>query len=300
MKKRANPKWGYVMSRDLELVSRLETPAPPATDADTERQRARLVAAIGEETLRHAPSARPRKHRTTPLRALVAVAVIGALGGGTAFALSRRGPDPRDSATIQRQYNEGRAVHVPGWRPELDAEHVVCDYRALHVEPSLLYSYASEFPLTELLTEERLVDECRARTDAVRGAAPVTAPAQLCAVTPPGERYAVPVVTFAKNDCVAAGFAQPAPSLLDDRNRLRRAESAIRAIGDCPSASEATRWVHEQVAASGAPLRIIPVEEYEGGRCWLPHVAWGRGEVRINALYSDPVAGGTTPTTHQP
>jgi hypothetical protein len=146
------------------------------------------------------------------------------------------------------------------------------------------------------------VDECRSGTDATAGAGrTITRPATLCAVTPPGEHFAVPVVTFVPQGCAAP--LSPAPAtLLDDRNRLRRAEAAIRAVPeDCPTVAEAHTWVDEQIASTRENLRVLPSETYAGGRCYLPLVHWGRGEVEIDATVNDPTGTpGTTPPLDTP
>jgi hypothetical protein len=115
-------------------------------------------------------------------------------------------------------------------------------------------------------------------------------------VTPPGEHLAVPVVTFVPQGCAAPLL--PAPTtLLDDRNRLRRAEVAMRAVPEeCPTAAEAHTWVDEQIAASGEHLRLLPIETYAGGHCYLPFVHWGRSEVEINATVNDPTPGTLAPS----
>jgi hypothetical protein len=269
------------VNREFELVRLLERDTEPPTRDEIAIQFATLVAAIDHEiSPRRAPAR--RVHRAL-LRSLVATTVVLGLGGGAAFAWSQLAPDAQDVATVARHYRSSAGVHRPGWRPELDAERVVCDYRGLGLATTSTYSYASEFPLTQPLTQERLVDECRSRTDATTGTGSITQPAALCAVTPPGERLAVPVVTFGTAECTAPLTIAPA-SLLVERNRLRRAETAIRAVPEtCPTPVEARRWVDEQVSESGETLRVLPVETHPGGRCYLPFVHWGRGQVEIIA-----------------
>ena len=207
---------------------------------------------------------------------------------------------PKSAEVVERHSRSAAVVHGPDWRPELDAEHVVCDYRGLGLVTTGVYTYASEFPLAQSLTRERLVDECRSGTDATTGVPSITQPATLCAVTPPGEQLAVPVVTFGSAGCAAPLSAAP-PSLLDDRNRLRRDETAILAVPEaCPTPDEARRWVEEQIAASDAHLRLLPVESYPGGRCYLPYVRWGRGEVEIAATQNTPSSSDGTTVPRNP
>jgi hypothetical protein len=269
------------VNREFELVQLLDrTPEPPTRDEVT-RQFAILTAAVELEIA--ARERAPRRRARTLVRSVVAATVVGGLGATGAYAWSQRGPDPQQAATVKRHSRSAVPVHRPGWRPELDAERVVCDYQGLGRATNVVYSYASAFPLAEPLTQSRLVDECRSGTDATTGN-PVTGAATLCAVTPPGERLAVPVVTFGSAGCDTPGLSAAPNALLDERNRLRRAETAIRAVPqDCPTADQARTWVEEQVAGSGESLRLLPVESYPSGRCFLPFVHWGRGEVEIIA-----------------
>jgi len=271
---------------EFELVRLLERDAEPPTREDIATQFATLVAAIDLEI--SAQQTPTRRVRRALLRALVATTVVFGLGGSAAFAWSQLTPDAKHAETVKRHYQSSAGVHRPGWRPELDAERVVCDYRGLGLATTTVYSYASEFPLAQPLTQQRLVDECRSGTDATTGTAPVPQPVTLCAVTPPGEQRAVPVVTFSTAGCAAPLTVAPS-SLLDERNRLRRAEAAILAVPEtCPTPAEARNWVDEHNAASGAHLRLLPVEAYPGGRCYLPFVHWGRGTVEIIATQNPP------------
>lgn len=278
------------MNREFEFVQLLEREPELPTRDEVTRQFANLIATIDLET--GARQRAPRRRARAFARSVVATVVVGGLGATGAYAWSQRGPDPEQAATVKRQSRAAVPVHRPGWRPELDAERVVCDYQGLGRATAVVYSYASAFPLAEPLTPSRLVSECRSGTDVTAGD-PVARPATLCAVTPPGERLAVPVVTFGSAGCAAPGLSAAPNALLDQRNRLRRAETAIRAVPqDCPTAAEARTWVDEQVAASGESLRILPVEASAGGRCYLPFVHWGRGEVEIVATQNPGSAAG--------
>jgi hypothetical protein len=274
------------VNREFELVRLLDRETELPTRDEIARQFAALVAVIDIEiTPRRNPT---RTIRRALLRSLVATTVVLGVGGSAAFAWSRLTPDSKHVATVKRHSRDAAGAHRQGWRPELDAEHVVCDYRGLGLAATTVYSYASEFPLAQPLTTELLVDECRSGTDATTGTAPITQTATLCAVTPPGEQLAVPVVTFGAAGCTAPLTAPPA-SLLDERNRMRRDEAAILAVPEtCPTPAEARRWVDEQVVESGEHLRVLPVESYPSGRCYLPFVHWGRGEVEITATQNRP------------
>jgi hypothetical protein len=296
------------VSIELDHVRALrpETSGPPAAAAA--RQRALLAYAIETEEVparrrprRGGRNAHARRRRVTP-RLLVAALALVTVGGGSALAWVRLGPDPKDVATVQAHAKDDFPVHTPGWRPEFDAEHVVCDYRNVDVSPSTIYTFASEFPLAEQLTEARLFDECRTKTDAVRPSGIDAAPL-LCVVTPPHEKLPIPIVTFGFADCAKAGLTVPPPGFLGERNRLRNEEIAIRAVpSDCPTAAQAVAWVRDQIKATGAQLVMSHVTEYAGGRCYLPFVSWGRGEVTIDATVNDPAPekDGSTPGTVLP
>jgi hypothetical protein len=284
------------MNRELELVRLLEPEIAPPSAAGRARQRELLLETIDADAMRPLPIARTRR-RSRVLKVLAATAVLTAVGGGAAFAWSRQAtPDPKKAARFEQQHASGGAALLPG-RPPLDAEHVVCDYEHVGRTPGLVYTFASDFPLVEPLTEQRIFDECRTGTDAVR-TAPVRTPGVLCAVIPPGERLFVPVVAFGFATCKEASLVPVPPTLLNERNQMRQAEIEIRAVGSkCPTVAAAQAWVRAQVATTGADLRILEAEVYPEGQCWLPQVSWGRGEVRITAEHNDGSPGTAPPTT---
>jgi hypothetical protein len=289
------------VNREFDLVKMLEREPSRPTDIEMARQRAALVAVIDDENARLLRRRPTRRVSRIVVRTLAATLAVIGVGGTAAFAVTRLAPDAKDAATVNRHYRSSAPVHRPGWRPELDAEHVVCDYRGLGLQTTGVYSFASGFPLAGSLTQARLVAECRSGTDATAsGGAPIAARATLCAVTPPGEHLAVPVVTFVAQGC-APPLSAAAPTLLDERNRMRRAETAIRAVPQqCPTVAEARSWVDQQLAAYGKGLHLLPVETYPGGRCYLPFVHWGRGEVEITASVHDAVDTPGRPATTLP
>jgi hypothetical protein len=134
------------VNREFELVRLLDRESSTPTPDEIARQHAVLAAAIDREI-------HPR-HRTTTrltrviLRALAATIAVVGLGGTAAFAWSQLAPDAKRVATVEQHYQAALPVHRPGWRPELDAEHVVCDYTGLGLATTTVYTYASEFPLT--------------------------------------------------------------------------------------------------------------------------------------------------------
>jgi hypothetical protein len=289
------------VNREFDLVKMLEREPSLPTDDEMARQRTSLAAAIDDENTRLLRRRPTRRVRRTVVRSLAATVAVVGVGGTAAFAVTQLTPGAKDALTVKQHYRSSAPVHRPDWRPELDAERVVCDYRGLGLATATVYSYASAFPLDGLLTEARLVAECRSGTDATAsGTTPITASATLCVVTPPGEHLVVPVVTFVPQAC-APPLAAASPALLIERNRLRRAETAIRAVPQqCPTAPEARSWVDEQLATYGKGLRLRPVDTYPGGRCFLPFVHWGRGEVEIIATVNDASAAPGTPTTTVP
>ena len=289
------------MNRELELVQALAPKLREPRNEEVTRQRQRLMSTIRSEgTDAVAPGRRRRRRPSALIRLLAATAALAVVGGGTAFAVSAFQPDGAQVASVERHWAVGRGVLQPGTRPALNAERVVCDYRNVAAETPLGSTFASGFPLGSELTERRLMDECRTGTDAVR-TAPVSVPSLLCSVTPPGEHLPIPVVTFGFATCEAAALQPVNANLIDEQNRMRQAEIAILAVpSTCPTAPQTIDWVHAHVVGSPQPLRVLDVDQYPGGRCYLPFVHWGAGTVEIIASSSVPAPGTSATTTPPP
>lgn len=94
---------------------------------------------------------------------MVAAATI-ALSSVGAVAAGMFSPDPRDIEGILDSAADAADAHLPGWRPTLNSETVLCVYADGRTASTL----ASEFPLDEPLTEDDLKQECATGNDVVR------------------------------------------------------------------------------------------------------------------------------------
>lgn len=173
---------------------------------------------------------------------------------------------------------------MKGWRPVLNAEKVVCDYRALSLAYPVAETFASEFPLVRPMTEADVINECVSGNDVVRDRPLTTTPHSLCVFD--GDRFPIPVVVFGARSCAASGVVPAPANLINELNHERQTEVAIVAApGQCPSHSDALAWVRRQVARSGLNLQII---DRSGGHCYLPHVYWAEGAVTTNGADGPP------------
>jgi hypothetical protein len=189
---------------------------------------------------------------------------------------------------LTRQYQGEASAHIPGWRVELSAERVECDYTGVpDVSVSAISGSANEFPLGESITAERLVQECSNGTDATRAAGvDLRNEGALCTsvstrrVVIPSDRSAAPTdvvvtepsVIFTGGSCEASGYVTPAPDFVDSIEQQRRTEILLRAVPRlCPTADETRAWVEHQI-------ETLPdhwtVDVTERGGCALPSVDW--------------------------
>jgi hypothetical protein len=298
------------MDRDLELVKLLEPSPGPADPIGAAHQRELLLVAIDAEIQpRVAPrrgAHRPRSQRWR-VRVLLGAATLAVAGVGTAVAVSTITPDREDVATIERRATSVAPGHTSGWRPELNAETVGCDYKALPQSsltegfPSIAQGSASAFPLAHALTEDDLVTECASGTDAVREHPIIGASHVVCVAhapeIPTAQRTAgqtigegtpklaeVPVVVFASASCSAAGYEPPTQGLIEDINQRRQQEAAIVAVpGTCPSHDEALNWTLDHIRAAGITVTLIDNGTNPGGSCYVPAVHWYEATVYIDA-----------------
>jgi hypothetical protein len=285
------------MSNDLIEEVRLLAPAvEPRSEIARARQRAKLAEAIADEAGGGTVAGAARSPRLRVRRWLPAGAAIVGLavaGGGIAAAVTLLGPTPQQAKSIYQHYypNQG-AGHIPGTRPTLNAELVLCDYRdlpSLPADPELLpkdnsgnpvfvEAFASNEPLTESLTEESLVSACTNEPTSLRDAAiPASVPATLCVTGQPTSASPGdwPVVVFGGTTCAAAGD-EPAPDgLLDQINQHRSIEASIDAIPEsCPTETQAVNWVKSELANLDLNYPIQATNSGPGGTCYLPYVQW--------------------------
>lgn len=142
-------------------------------------------------------------------------------------------------------------------RPILASEQVYCDlFAALPDINTLDTRRASNFPLRDALTEERIVEGCLrsdylnsiGATDSLRAG-----PHALCSSTQrltssdpkatPRVEVQTPVVVF-NASCADRGYPEATPELIAEINLRRRAEINMRAIpADCPTQEVAAQWV---------------------------------------------------------
>jgi hypothetical protein len=279
----------------IDHVRRL-APAAAVSELDRTRQRRKLDETIAARTKQSGDGGVPA-HRKRRLRGWVpvsaAVVSLAVMGGGIAAAVTLLGPTPQQAKKIyQHYYPNNGAGHIPGTRPTLNSELVLCDYRddpsvtdpellpmGNSGNPAFFEAFASSDPLTKPLTAQMLISTCvNAPTSTRDTAIPASVPATLCVT---GQATTAnlgdwPVVVFGNTTCTAAGDG-PAPSdLLDQVNQRRSAEATINAVPEsCPTESQAVSWVKEQLANLQLDYPLQLTDGGPGGRCYLPYVQWG-------------------------
>jgi len=189
------------------------------------------------------------------------------------------------------RHAEGEATHhLPGWRPELAAEGVQCDYTGSPSAPvGKVGTSASEFPLGEAITADRIVEECATGTDATRSTGiDLTGQGTLCksvstksigvASTPIAKVVTVevtePTVIFSGDSCEASGYQSPPPDFVSAIEQHRRVEMLLRAVPRrCPRVDEARAWVERQIKTLPDEW-TVDIAQVSGGGCALPQVDW--------------------------
>jgi hypothetical protein len=209
---------------------------------------------------------------------------IGLVGGGVAAAAAISAPSPKDAATIESHITlDERLAHLPGWRPELGAEQVDCNYLALHMSRAggpLTYGQASisHEPLTEPLTERMIIEGCASGNYETHSSPlPSNTSAKLCVTTPPasaenGGMVGAPVVVFGTT-CSGAGYLSDS-GVVDQVNQRRTEEAAIDAAPEaCPTRAQMSAWVKHELAVYHLTL---PIRKPDPGRgsCWKSFVDW--------------------------
>lgn len=281
------------MDRTLELVRLVRPVVEPPKAAVEERQLLAFMQSIGDPRSGRTPSRsarRSRKDRRRPFKSILVAAALLVLGGSVAAAVSvaTSSPDEQDVAKIEAQLPNVGADN-PNARPVLNAEMVFCDYHPLDPDAINAQTFASEFPLGDVLELRTLIDECTRGNDAVRDAPLTNAPYVFCTTSQFGDAYPTAAVVFGARTCEGAGYDAVPSGFLADINRRRTIEAAILAVpGSCPSKAQAISWARKQVATSGEHLRVrdITAGTGKGQRCYLPEVEWALGEVWVDAHMS--------------
>lgn len=242
-----------------------------------------LMQAVQEESsLRATASPRPRRRR---IAGGVAVAVVVA-GLGTAVAaavLNRDRPDPHEAAVINEEMGSrspAAGVHLEGWRPELSSETVRCV-----LPEGVIETWASEFPLEDLLTIEALVQECVSGNDLARNSAGGVraASARVCATD---GTYPMPVVLLDGSKCDSQGQLRTFDDEdLADLNRLRAFDVSVLAVPSddgCPTADQAVAWANRRLRQLGRSLTVNVMDEGDG--CYRGVTDWSRRIVIVQAV----------------
>lgn len=218
----------------------------------------------GDETRGRSGARLSRRGFVTMVAA--ATIVLSAVG---AVATGLFSPDPQDVEGILDSAADAVDVHLPGWRPALNSEAVWCVYEDGHSAST----YASEFPLDQPLTVERLVVECETGNDAARMfGAPESLTVCGAVRTDPSireqlesgailsgdinDRPTFPVVLGWDADCTTTSIDSQLPLELRDFtgvdaiNRSREVEVRLEALAleECLSHDEAVQLADETAA----------------------------------------------------
>jgi hypothetical protein len=277
---------------DTDLYERLRA-ADPAADIDGDPQG---PAAYRVRQRARQEGVAPATHGGFSRRRLIALAAASSmvLTGSVAIAAGvfRFQPDPDDVSTILDDYGGASDVHLKGWRPGLMSERVWCLY---DTDGAGVDTHASEHPLDEPLTKERLIDQCAKESNPFRGR---KAPAEftLCEGQLPteyvqwaiedlgpvdgtlnGNRYRFPVVLGWETDCASAAVDTRPPvnlrglSSLDAVNQAREVEISLVAAGidRCLTREEARAMADE--ASSRLEDDWVISEDTQERRC---HRVW--------------------------
>jgi hypothetical protein len=243
---------------------------------------------------------RPRRVRARRVMALVGLLLSGA---AAATAAGVFGPSSHDSSTIDTHFSQFGPYSGPGsgladgTRPTLDAEKVLCDYRATGAVPAegfgdVTYSYASAAPMVEPVTLRMLTTACAAGNDSARNMSlPKGVASRLCEVNEGTEGVGPgsPVVVFGNTSCADNGYRDArAQDLLNRMNARRALEASIDSVPQrCPSEQQAFAWVNQRLRALDLHLAITH-SEVPGGVCFIPKVTWWTtdgAEIDISAQY---------------
>jgi hypothetical protein len=244
-------------------------------------------------SLRQARSSRQKETHVTYLRAhrrwayaTGTVLLIGTGAVGAALASGNDGPSPTHAHTVEEALDDHGRVHLPEWRQELNAETVQCFRSVQDGPPQLIVrTKASEFPMSELLTRERLVDECAGGTDAAR---------QVGGFDRDGASTCVSRSAARVSAVVLGGDCGDLITMTDDDlrrlNELRAVEVAMLAVPsatECPTVTEATEWARLQLTEADVEASVSVMDEGDQA-CYRPVAYWDDAQVLVQALGFQP------------
>lgn len=254
----------------------------------------------------------PMKRWRSPKRRVAAglvAATIMATGGAAAATFGFGSPDPQQAAQVIENSADRAAVHGEGWRPVLRSEFVACvgaDSDKLTDPRMTGNTPASEFPLTELLTRDRLVEECTTGNDWARSQGGFDSDAASVCVRE--SEYLLAVVALDGLDCADTGD-RIRPMTDDDLARLntmRAFEVAVLANPEpCPSLDNAVNWAQARIDEHGEKLGVRGIAHHDEG-CYGPLTMWDWGEVVIEQVSgpalapTDPMSSTTAPPATTP
>lgn len=242
-----------------------------------------LMEAFQEESSPAAPASRRPRRRRLAGGAAVAV-VVAAFGTAAAAAvLTRDRPDPHEAAVINEEMGSrspAAGVHLEGWRPELSSETVRCV-----LPEGVIETWASEFPLEDLLTTEAIVQECASGND-LAGNSAGGVPAASASVCATDGTYPMPVVLLDGSTC----DNQRQLRTFDDEdlaelNRLRAFDVSVLAVPSedgCPTADQAMAWAKGRIRELGRSLAVNVMDE--GDACYRGVTDWSRRVVIVQAV----------------
>lgn len=265
------------MNKNTEVTAHARTINPVPSDAFEELAESPKGKELLETIVATSPSHRaPRRRSRRAVSGLLAAAVLVS-AGTVAATVSLTRPDPEQAAQVEREYSEQATVHLDGWRPELDAETVLCVFP----EPlESLETQASEFSLKHRMTSKDLAWECTEGNDVARIDGPFAIHSSTACVIHEG--------AYPKAVVGVGGVGCPSPSRpitqedLDELNRMRAIEVAILAVpseNGCPTSEQATEWAEARLAEYG--VTGLAIETSGGGGCHRGLVYWQSGQVSI-------------------
>lgn len=266
----------------MELKERIMTDLHTSTDQYTSTNQ---YTSTDQHTPAEPAATVSGRHSRRLVGVIAAALVVTTAAAAAAVGLG--GPDPQQAATVVDQNVEAAQVHLDGWRPELRSESVACvgtDSPRLTDPRAGGQTTASEFPLTDPLTAERLIDECTGGTDEARLAGGHDPARATVCMRDTGAL--LPVVALDGQTCEQTGDdIRPASDADFARlNEMRGFEVAVLANPDgCPTEDEAIEWARRQVDARGESLVVTTEPDSGGALCYGASVYWEWNQVLVGA-----------------